>query len=110
MPTGKTKDTLADRKPAAATAVRFTPRSFVLTLTDGRELSVPLSFYPTLAKASPAMRNGWELIGDGRAICWDDLDLHLCVQYLLEGAREGIPRPPKLSDLVAPKTQRRRSA
>ncbi len=110
MAIGKFKDSAPDRAPAAATGVRFTRRSFIVTLTDRREISIPLSFYPTLAKATPSKRVRWELIGSGRAISWDALNLDLCVQFLLEGAREGLPQPPGFSELVSPKAVRRRSA
>lgn len=85
--------------PAAATAVRFSSGYMVLTLTDGRQLSIPLKFYPTLLRATPAQRSAWQLIGRGTGICWDNLDLQLYVQYLLEGAREGIPKPPDIPEL-----------
>lgn len=95
MITGKTKKAAAaDRTPAIATGVRFGQGRFTVTLADGRELAIPLSFYPTLAKATAAQRNRWDLLNGGRAISWDALDLDLSVQFLIEGAKEGIPKPP----------------
>ncbi|HEV8608089.1 MAG TPA: DUF2442 domain-containing protein [Tepidisphaeraceae bacterium] len=103
MITGKLDKPATHRKrapaEAAATRVRFANGHMVLALTDGRQLSIPLDFYPTLLRASPAQRSAWQLIGDGTGVVWDDLDLQLSVQYLLEGAREGIPKPPPLSSL-----------
>jgi len=102
MPTGKAKK-IASPKPAAANKIRFNPRQMIIVLADGRELAVPLSFYPTLAKATPAQRAKWEIFGSGSAIAWDELDLHLSVEYLLAGAREGIPKPPPMSTIFRTK-------
>src|SRR3954464_15654490 len=84
---------------ASANQLRFANGYMVVSLVDGRQLSVPLRFYPTLLRATPIQRSQWELIGDGTGIVWDNLDLQLCVQYLLEGAKEGIPKPPDIPEL-----------
>lgn len=110
MLTGKLKKPATPRSPAAATDVRFDRDRFVVALADGREISVPLEFYPTLSKASSADRLQWELIGRGRGISWESLDLDLSVQGLLEGAHEYIPHPPKLPQSSAGKSSRRKSA
>ena len=60
-----------------------------LILADGRTLSVPLAWYPRLAAATPTERNRWELLGDGYAIEWPDLDEHIGVAGLLAGRRSG---------------------
>src|SRR3954463_10127539 len=103
MSTGKATKNQNDRGGhpgfAAADDVRFSNGFMVVVLDDGRHLSIPLSFYPTLLRATPAQRSQWELLDHGTAIVWDNLDLQLCVQYLLEGAREGIPRPPDITEL-----------
>ncbi|HWB53778.1 MAG TPA: DUF2442 domain-containing protein [Tepidisphaeraceae bacterium] len=104
MITGRAKKPKAALREATAKEVRFGEQHMIVVLTDGRELSIPLSFYPTLAKASPAERSQWEIFGSGRAIEWEALDLQLCVQFLLEGAREGIPKPPPMAKL--PKVRR----
>jgi len=84
---------------AAADEVRFSNGYMIVMLDDRRQLSIPLSFYPTLLRATPAQRSQWELIDHGTGIVWDNLDLQLCVQYLLEGAKEGIPKPPDFPEL-----------
>ena len=53
-------------------------------LADGRELSVPLEWFPTLRDATPEQRNNWRLIGRGIGIHWDDLDEDLSVAGLLK--------------------------
>ncbi len=58
-------------------------------LADGRSVSVPLAWYPRLAAGSPSERNRWELIGDGSAIHWPELDEDLSVEGILAGRRSG---------------------
>jgi hypothetical protein len=54
-----------------------------VTLIDGRELSVPLSWFPRLEKASPSQRKQWELIGGGIGIHWPSIDEDISVENLL---------------------------
>jgi hypothetical protein len=54
-----------------------------VTLADGREISVPLSWYPRLENASPKDRKNWQLIGGGLGIHWDALDEDVSVESLL---------------------------
>ncbi|MFO7903592.1 MAG: DUF2442 domain-containing protein [Planctomycetota bacterium] len=58
-------------------------------LADGRSLSVPLEWYPRLARATQRERCNWRLLGDGYAIEWPDLDEHIGVAGLLAGRRSG---------------------
>ncbi|RIK76743.1 DUF2442 domain-containing protein [candidate division KSB1 bacterium] len=50
---------------------------------------VPLSWYPSLLNASPKERENWQLLGDGYAIEWPDLDEHIGIEGLLAGRRSG---------------------
>ncbi len=54
-----------------------------VALADGREISVPLNWYPRLLEATPKDRNNWELIGGGLGIHWEDLDQDVSVESLL---------------------------
>lgn len=54
-----------------------------VTLADGREISVPLDWYPRLLDATPKDRNNWQLIGGGLGIHWEDLDEDVTVESLL---------------------------
>ena len=54
-----------------------------VTLADGREISVPLEWYPRLMDATPKDRNNWTLIGGGLGIHWEDLDEDVTVESLL---------------------------
>lgn len=76
---------------AAATAegVRITDQSLTVELSDGRSVSVPLTWYPRLAHGRPAERRRWEIIGAGIGIHWPDLDEDISVEALLLGERSG---------------------
>jgi len=54
-----------------------------VALADGREISVPLEWYPRLLDASPKDRNNWTLIGGGLGIHWESLDEDVSVESLL---------------------------
>jgi hypothetical protein len=56
-----------------------------VTLTDGRGLSFPLSWYPRLFHGTPSERNNWELMGGGYGVHWPDLDEDLSVEGFLAG-------------------------
>ena len=51
--------------------VRFDDNFIHLELTDGRILSVPLSWIPTLHNAEPAERKKYEISQDRKMIVWD---------------------------------------
>ena len=53
----------------------------------GRSLIVPLTWYPRLLHGTPAERQNWQLLGDGYAIEWPDLDEHIGIEGLLAGRR-----------------------
>lgn len=66
-----------------ATSVRVTPSVLRILLADGREISVPLSWFPRLEKATKTQRKKWRLIGGGVGIHWEELDEDISVQALL---------------------------
>ncbi|MBE9128531.1 MULTISPECIES: DUF2442 domain-containing protein [unclassified Coleofasciculus] len=72
-----------------ASEVSITDERLIVDLVDGRILSVPLAWYPRLMHASPAERDNWQLLGDGYAIEWIDLDEHIGLEGLLAGRRSG---------------------
>jgi hypothetical protein len=82
------------REPLAV-GLRFAKGRLIVELDDQRDVSVPLSRYPTLAKARPSQRAAWELIGPGKAFYWKSLDLDLSVRGLVSGLPEVIPAPPR---------------
>ena len=62
--------------------------TLTVALTDGRGISVPLTWYPTLLQATAKELRGWKTCGAGTGIHWPVLDYHLSVEGLLQGARE----------------------
>jgi hypothetical protein len=52
-------------------------------LSDGREVSVPLAWFPNLRDATPEHRANWRLLGRGIGIHWPDLDEDLSIAGLL---------------------------
>ena len=72
-----------------ATTVEVSDDAITVELSDGRNISVPLAWYPRLLHCKPAERNKWHLIGDGHGIHWDELDEDISVENLLAGRRSG---------------------
>jgi hypothetical protein len=66
-----------------ATAVDFTEDSLVVTLEDGRVLSVPLEWFPRLRDASDKDRRNWRFISKGYGMHWPTLDEDISVPGLL---------------------------
>ena len=70
-----------------ATSLSFTADSLCLQLSDGREIKVPLEFYPRLKNATKKQRANYRLNGLGTGIHWPDIDEDLSV----DGVVLGIP-------------------
>ena len=68
---------------ARAMEVSFTPESMRVVLTDGREITVPLVWFPRLWRATPEQRAAWEFIGPGVGIHWEEIDEDISVPQLL---------------------------
>ena len=73
----------ANRLNAQVLNVDFVAASIRLTLTDGREISAPLAWFPRLRDTSNAQRANWRLIGHGEGIHWPDLEEDVSVNALL---------------------------
>ncbi len=56
-------------------------------LADGRNISVPLAWFPRLLHATPAQRANFEILGEGQGIHWPDVDEDVSIEGLLRGAR-----------------------
>lgn len=75
------------RPPAGPTriaAVWFSDASMHVDLTDGRRVSVPLSWFPVLERATPEQRSRYRLVGEGRAVSWEELDEDLSLEGFLQ--------------------------
>lgn len=54
-----------------------------IVLSDGRELSAPLAWFPRLRDATPEQRRNWEPIGRGHGLHWPDVDEDVSVRALM---------------------------
>ena len=70
-----------------AVAISFEDDKLIVELADGRSLVVPLVWYPRLMHGSRQERANWQLLGEGYAIEWPDLDEHIGMEGLLAGRR-----------------------
>ena len=70
-----------------AVAISFEADKLTVELADGRSLIVPLRWYPRLMDGSRKERANWQLLGEGYAIEWPDLDEHIGIEGLLAGCR-----------------------
>ena len=68
-----------------AKKVTFTDLFLCLQLADGREIRVPLEFYPRLKNARKKQRDHYEIFGMGTSIHWPDLDEDLTVEGIVAG-------------------------
>lgn len=72
-----------------AVGVRITDDTLSVSLSDGRMVSVPISWYPRLSQALPQHRTVWKFIGGGHGIHWPELDEDISVENLLFGQPSG---------------------
>ena len=68
-----------------AVSVISSDDELTVQFSDGRTISVPLSWYPRLEHATSAERQDWELIGQGTGIHWPAVDEDISVDSLLRG-------------------------
>ena len=70
---------------AQAKAVRFDSSTMWIDLEDGRQLGVPLAYFPRLLNATPEQLDKFTISGGGTGLHWDDLDEDISVPSLLAG-------------------------
>ena len=70
---------------ARASKIWFDNDNMWLNLSDGRQLSVPLVYFPRLHKATEQQREMYELSGGGTGLHWDEIDEDISVPNLLIG-------------------------
>ena len=73
---------------ANATKIWFDNENMWVALTDGRQLSIPLPYFPRLLHATPEQRNNYELSGGGTGIHWEEIDEDISVPGLLLGNKD----------------------
>lgn len=78
-----TSSTSAVRVEPLAVESRCDAHSLHVRLADGREVSVPLEWFPRLRDATPEQRGNWRPIGGGIGLHWPDVDEDISVASLL---------------------------
>lgn len=66
-----------------AQSVEFTDDDLIVSLVDGRKVTVPLVWFPRLSEATKSQLENYELPGDGEGIHWPELDEDLSVAGFL---------------------------
>lgn len=66
-----------------AVKIWFSDEKIYFLLEDGRELGVPLDWFPRLRNADEKQLNNWRFIGGGDGVHWPDLDEDISVESLL---------------------------
>ncbi len=75
---------LTINKSRFASDISFTENKMTVLFEDGRELSVPLEWFPRLREATMSQLLKWRFIGNGEGIHWEELDEDISVENLLE--------------------------
>jgi uncharacterized protein DUF2442 len=77
--------------PPLARGLSFGADTLMVDLEDGRQITVPIAWFPRLAGAMTAHRDAlenWRLIGGGIGIHWPELDEDISVENLLANRDE----------------------
>jgi hypothetical protein len=77
-------NSLVINKSKKAINVVFSDSKMIVFLEDGRELSIPLEWFPRLRNATAKQLKNWRFIGNGEGIHWDEIDEDVSVENLLE--------------------------
>jgi hypothetical protein len=80
-------NTLVADHEVFASAVSFSADAMMVSLNDGRTISVPLAWYPRLLAGTQEERMHFEFIGDGEGIHWPDLDEDISIEGIVAGRR-----------------------
>jgi len=73
---------------ASASRVWFDNENMWVSLTDGRQLSIPLAYFPRLLNASLEQRKKYEMSGGGTGLHWEKIDEDISVPGLLLGNKD----------------------
>ena len=71
-------------RDAMASEVWFDEHMMHVRLLDGREISVPIEWFPKLRNATDKQRAKWRLIGKGVGIRWEEIDEDISINALLK--------------------------
>lgn len=96
-------NTLVPKPDERIESVHFAKDAVEVHFKDGRRISVPLTWYPKLLKATAKQRSHWELCGGGYGIHWPEIDEDLSSEGLLRGSPA-----PRTQRVTKQKVSRRR--
>lgn len=68
-----------------ASKVSFDKHNMWVSLSDGRQMGVPMAYFPRLLHATPSQRENYIISGGGTGLHWDELDEDISVKNLLLG-------------------------
>ncbi|MBI3362841.1 MAG: DUF2442 domain-containing protein [Chloroflexi bacterium] len=102
MNTSAPHPTVISPTAVLAVDVSFTDDALHVRLSDGREVSVPLEWFPRLRDATPKQRANWRLIARGIGMHWEDVDEDIAVTTLLRAGWTSVEKP------IASQKQKRR--
>jgi len=71
-------------KSKNAVDIVFSESKMIVFLEDGRELAVPLEWFPRLRKATKEQLKKWRFIGKGEGVHWEEIDEDVSIENLLE--------------------------
>ena len=63
--------------------IAFSEAKMIVFLEDGRELAIPLEWFPRLRKATVEQLSKWRFIGKGEGIHWEEIDEDISIENLL---------------------------
>ncbi|WGK95438.1 MULTISPECIES: DUF2442 domain-containing protein [Flavobacterium] len=75
---------LTINKSKNAIDIAFENSKMIVFLEDGRELSIPLEWFPRLRKATSEELSKWRLIGKGEGVHWSEIDEDISIENLLD--------------------------
>ena len=78
-----------------AKKVTFDMDNMWVELTDGRQLGVPLAYFPRLLNAAQAQRDDYVISGGGTGLHWEELDEDISVKGLLSVSYTHLTLPTK---------------
>lgn len=76
-------NTITITKSNNAVNLYFTDDKMIIYLEDGRELSIPLEWFPKLRNATNQQLKKWRLIGNGEGVHWTEIDEDVLIENLL---------------------------
>ena len=68
--------------------IEFSRHHLQAVLNDGRILSTPMEWYPTLQKLSSVSLHRCKVIARGRGVEWPEIDYHLSLEGMISGVGE----------------------